>query len=196
MEGRVAIRGSARSGDRRRALLLAVAVIGAIALVAGGLVIARTIKGGPGPELLRGTSGDDVIVGRGGADSIRGFGGRDRLAGRRGDDRLHGGGGRDRLLGGRGADVLKGGPGLDALIGGSGPDTLLAGPGGAVLRGGRGYDSFNGSAGVQKGAGNGDDVIWARDGREDFVSCGGGHDVAYVDLAEEGAIGCEELYPR
>jgi hypothetical protein len=71
---------------------------------------------------------------------------------------------------------------------------LLAGPGGAELKGGPGYDSFNGRAGVQKGAGDGNDVIAARDDKEDFVNCGGGYDIAYVDISEDGAIGCEEMH--
>ena len=72
----MAIRGSARKGDRRSALWVATAVILAIALVAGGLVIARSIKGTSDGEKLVGTPKDDVILGRGGGDSIRGLGRR------------------------------------------------------------------------------------------------------------------------
>jgi Ca2+-binding RTX toxin-like protein len=138
-------------------VLLATAVIAAIVLVAGSLVVARTFRGTPKADKLTGTAKADVLIGKRGADFLRGRGGPDRLFGRAGNDRLDGGRGPDRLVGGRG------------------------------------YDSFNGNAGVQNNSAAGNDVIVARDGREDFVNCGGGHDVAYVDLAEEGMIGCEEI---
>jgi Ca2+-binding RTX toxin-like protein len=138
--------------------MVATVVIGAIILIVGSLVVARTFKGGAGPDKLTGTKKGDVLVGKDGADFLRGRGGADRLVGRAGNDRLDGGRGPDRLVGGRG------------------------------------YDSFNGSSGVQNKSAAGNDVILARDGREDFVNCGGGHDIAYVDPAEEGVIGCEEIH--
>lgn len=53
---------------------------------------------------VRGTGGNDVLIGSATTDSIRGAGGRDKLAGGAGDDTLSGGAGLDRLIGGRGAD--------------------------------------------------------------------------------------------
>ncbi len=50
--------------DRGRALVLAVAVLLGIALVTGAVVIARTINGGPGYEVINGTARNDVIHAR------------------------------------------------------------------------------------------------------------------------------------
>jgi Ca2+-binding RTX toxin-like protein len=48
-------------GERSRALILAVAVLLAIALVTGAVVLAKTINGGPGYDVINGTAGNDVI---------------------------------------------------------------------------------------------------------------------------------------
>jgi Ca2+-binding RTX toxin-like protein len=50
--------------DRGRALVLAVAVLLAIALVTGAVVLAQTINGGPGYEVIKGSAGNDVIHAR------------------------------------------------------------------------------------------------------------------------------------
>jgi Ca2+-binding RTX toxin-like protein len=56
---------------RPRALLLAVCVILAVALATGGVVIANTIGGGPGYEVLNGSAGNDTINARdNGPDTI------------------------------------------------------------------------------------------------------------------------------
>ena len=50
---------------------MAIAVLVAMALATGAVVIAKTVNGGPGYEVLQGTSGDDVIHARdGGPDTI------------------------------------------------------------------------------------------------------------------------------
>jgi Ca2+-binding RTX toxin-like protein len=57
--------------DRGRAFALAVAVLLAIALAGGAVVIAETIDGQPGYEVITGTPEDDVIHARdGGPDTI------------------------------------------------------------------------------------------------------------------------------
>jgi Ca2+-binding RTX toxin-like protein len=110
-------------GDRPRALFVALAVLLAIALAAGAVVLARALRGGPGGRLMVGTSGPDLIVGQGGNDVIKGKGGRDRL---------RGGKGNDRLIGGRGRDVLVGGPGRDGFNMRNGVE--LPAPGRDVIR--------------------------------------------------------------
>ena len=50
--------------DRSRALVLAVAVLLGIALATGAAVIAKTVNGGPGYEVINGTAGNDVIHAR------------------------------------------------------------------------------------------------------------------------------------
>ena len=57
--------------DRRRALILAVGVLLAVALVTGAGVVAQTINGGPGDDVIKGTAGNDVIQARdNGPDTI------------------------------------------------------------------------------------------------------------------------------
>jgi Ca2+-binding RTX toxin-like protein len=79
---------------------------------------------------IRGTSGNDVLVGTPGADTICGFGGNDRIDGRGGPDVLLGGDGNDTLTGGSGSDLVFGGRGNDVLRGRDGlRDVLDGGPG-------------------------------------------------------------------
>ena len=112
------------------------------------------------PVELHGTSGNDVIAGRGGWDIIDARGGRDLVCsggaddyvtGGEGNDKVklgdgidtaHGGPGKDDLRGGSTlGDSLSGGPGPDRLHGGSGSDdSLIGGAGDDLLDGGRGYD--------------------------------------------------------
>ena len=79
---------------------------------------------------IRGTPGNDVIVGTRRADTICGFGGNDVIRGGGGNDTLIGGGGHDSLTGGAGHDFLFGGNGNDTLLGHDGSrDVLDGGPG-------------------------------------------------------------------
>ena len=70
--------------------------------------VVATHVGGPGSDVLRGSSANDVIVGRAG---------RDTLDGRAGDDRLCGDGGDDVLIAGQGNNGLRGGSGTDDCFG-------------------------------------------------------------------------------
>lgn len=85
---------------------------------------------------------------------------RDRLAGIEG---LVGGRGADRLTGDRHANQLAGGPGPDTLFGLAGHDSMSGSEGNDILDGGRGSDRLDGSVG--------DDLVLARDGFPDNVSC-------------------------
>jgi hypothetical protein len=72
---------------------------------------------------IRGTAGNDRLVGTSRADVICGLGGDDVLLGKGGNDRIVGGPGKDRLDGGVGRDTLEARDGAaDRLIGGSGRD--------------------------------------------------------------------------
>lgn len=88
--------------------------------------------GGAGDEIMAAGRGADIVRGQGGNDLIRGQAGDDRLVGGAGDDTLKGGGGADRLIGNRGEDNLRGGGGADTLKGGL-SDDVLTGNGGADL---------------------------------------------------------------
>ena len=85
---------------------------------------------------IRGTAGNDVLVGTPGADTICGFGGNDRIDGRGGADVLLGGDGNDTLTGGPGSDLVFGGRGNDVLRGRDGlRDVLDGGPGRDLITG-------------------------------------------------------------
>jgi hypothetical protein len=85
--------------------------------------------GTPGPDVIRGTTGDDVIVGSGDNDTINGGNGKDIICGGEGNDTLNGDNGKDRLFGENGNDTLNGNNGDDVLDGGAGIDTCNGGNG-------------------------------------------------------------------
>jgi Putative glucoamylase/RTX calcium-binding nonapeptide repeat (4 copies)/Protein of unknown function (DUF3131) len=97
-----------------------------------------TVKGTAGDDHLVGSGGNDVICGEGGDDVIDGGGGRDVVFGDGGDDRVAGGSSDDTLYGGDGEDTLAGGGGADVLSGGPGDDTLAGGSGSDHHEGGAG----------------------------------------------------------
>jgi|CXWL01.1.fsa_nt_gi Ca2+-binding RTX toxin-like protein len=70
---------------------------------------------GPLPQTLRGTSGNDVLIGG------------------RGDDTLTGLAGNDTLIGGLGHDLFDGGTGTDTMQGGAGNDTYVVDAAGDVV---------------------------------------------------------------
>lgn len=88
-----------------------------------GLTSAET---GRFSELVRGTSGDDVIYGNGGfKDFLWGLGGNDQIHGDDGtDDQLYGGDGNDYLFGYDGNDRFRGDEGDDFIFGGLGTDMV------------------------------------------------------------------------
>ncbi|HEY9865393.1 MAG TPA: hypothetical protein V6D21_14560 [Candidatus Obscuribacterales bacterium] len=77
------------------------------------------------PQVLLGTSGNDILTGMGGNDTFQGLKGNDLLQGQGGDDLLFGGQGNDTLLGGEGNDQLSGDQGQDLLTGNSGSDIFI-----------------------------------------------------------------------
>lgn len=67
-------------------------------------------------EIIKGTSGNDVINGGSGDDFLQGRAGGDLLDGGDGDDQLHGDSGDDFVRGGAGNDLLHGGLGTDTAV--------------------------------------------------------------------------------
>jgi Ca2+-binding RTX toxin-like protein len=106
---------------------------------------------------------------------------------------IAGTGGPDRLMGTLKADMLKGKGGKDILIGRAGTDRLFGGAGPDTLRGGAGRDEFNTRISGYTAGGQGNDRIFARDESIDLINCGGGFDIAFVDLREDGIYNCEEI---
>jgi Ca2+-binding RTX toxin-like protein len=164
------------ASPNRQALLVALAVFLGIALLAGAMVVAKTVRG-------QGNAADRLV----------GTNGPDRLDGHAGPDLLLGRGGRDVLRGGRGPDTIKGGPGPDLIQGQLGADITIGGAGNDTIRGGRGRDLINITADGREVGGAGNDVIRARDGSLDEISCGAGRDKAIVDRAEDGVFDCETV---
>jgi Ca2+-binding RTX toxin-like protein len=158
----------------------------AAAVAAAGTVTLARAAEGPLPAghdaSLDGTSLADVIRGTGHGELVRGLAGDDRLFGRGADDALYGMAGNDLLDGGTGVDVLVGGPGEDRL------DLRDPGSHPAV----RCVPStprapacvpLPHQADVGFG-GPGNDIVNARDGRPDAISCGAGHDVVVADASD------------
>jgi Ca2+-binding RTX toxin-like protein len=82
--------------------------------------------------LIRGTPGDDVLVGTPNGDLIYGGAGNDVIRGHAGNDVLYGGHGNDVMWPGAGVDVQYGGQGNDvlhALANDNQADILDCGPG-------------------------------------------------------------------
>jgi hypothetical protein len=156
------------------------AVVLTVILTAGTLVLAESFRGkGDNSDHIIGTNRADHLDGHAGNDSIRGRGGGDSLRGGRGNDSVDGGAGNDSIRGQKGGDTLIGGPGNDNEFGG------------------RGHDRINITARRGETGGAGNDVIHARDGTADEISCGSGRDKAIVDRAEDGVFDCETiLEPR
>lgn len=119
---------------RRAALAFFVISVGLV--VAGGAALALTVtqcaqnvacEGTAGPDLLKGSDGNDRMYGHERADVLRGRDGNDFLEGQQGRDELFGGSSRDYLEGGPGTDVLRGGDGdrYDLYAAGWGHDTMV-----------------------------------------------------------------------
>jgi Ca2+-binding RTX toxin-like protein len=88
-----------------------------------------TITGGPGPNRLITSDGDELIYGLEGNDTIDAGGGNDLIYGGSENDLIYGGSGNDRIYGESGNDILNGEAGNDILNGGAGNDTLTGGLG-------------------------------------------------------------------
>ncbi len=117
-------------------------------------------NGMAGDDTIAGGDGDDRLKGGKGADTLFGSDGDDRLDGGKDDDTLYGGDGDDRLKGGHGDDLIEGGLGNDRLWGNGGNDILDGGDGADELRGGAGDDlAFGGQGADTILGGDGDDII-------------------------------------
>ena len=119
----------------------------------GGKTYAGKLKGSKGDDVIVGTAGTDKVEASNGSDTICGLGGSDALSGNNGDDFIDGGDGNDKVDGGNGNDVLFGGEGDDTVEGNDGTDTLNGGNGRDRLEGGYGNDTLTGGAGPDKFSG-------------------------------------------
>ena len=175
------------------------------ARVVGASVEHRSLRGGPGDDVLVGSPDSDGLSGDGGADVIRGEGGDDLLwpadigRGDRVRDLLDGGDGIDRVsysgpdpvhvdltAPAAGEDDVRG---VEDINGGSGNDILIGGPGANKLDGGLGDDRVEGRDGADalSGGDNGADVV-SGEGGDDTLWGGVGADVL------DGGEGIDLLY--
>jgi hypothetical protein len=178
------------------------------------------ISGGPGRDTLRGADGsNDVLRGDEGDDVLDGGFGDDTIDGGPGDDAITANLGADVFRGGPGIDALSyaaytapvrvtiGGGADDGQIGetddvggdvervdgGTGNDTLIGSGAGDQLYGNAGGDALDGGGGADLLVGGADDdVITARDGVADLISCGDGADGAITDQLDA-ADSCENV---
>lgn len=117
---------------RGQGILVALAVIMAVALVGGGVVVlARSnAPAKAGPNVIKGNNKPNKLIGTNGPDKILGYGAPDRIKGRGEDDVLKGGKGGDSIGGGKGFDRIIGGPGNDRINARDGhPDEIDCGAG-------------------------------------------------------------------
>jgi len=98
---------------------------------------------------------------------------------------LRAGGGDDTLTGGPGRTTLVGGAGHDTLTAGSGTTDLLAGSGDTSLNGGTGHATYTGGPGA--------DVVKARNGVIEDITCGGALDEVAADDGDTVASDCESV---
>jgi Ca2+-binding RTX toxin-like protein len=112
----------------------------------------------------------------GGASTIRTLGGNDQVTGGNHDERIDGGVGNDRLEGGYGNDRIVGGAGRDTIIG----------------------DMSRSDCGILQSCSlpQGNDVIDARDGERDTISCGVGRDTVTADRKDVVSGDCERVKRR
>ncbi len=123
------------------------------------------------------------FVGTDGPETIRlhQVGAASELDGLGGDDVLQGGDGPDQLDGGPGADTLDGGYGDDVIVGGPGRDAISA-------------DLAGGDCGpLWCKFPYGNDVVQARDGEVDSITCGAGTDRVVADASDIVSSDCETV---
>lgn len=89
-----------------------------------GMAITNTVRGTPGDDLLVGTAGSDFIYGLGGNDTITAGDGNDCIYAGSGDDTVDAGKGMDRLFAESGNDTVTGATGLDKVVAGLGDDHI------------------------------------------------------------------------
>lgn len=127
-------------------------------------------RGDSGNNSLIGGSSRDTLIGRGGDDTLIGGSGRDTLRGGSGNDFLNGGSGDDVLRGNGGRDVMSGGTGKDRMFGGGGRDLMSGGSKKDIMFGGSGKDEINGNGGNDRINGEGGkDILTGGQGRDVFI---------------------------
>lgn len=170
-------------------------------------VLAATINGTNGNDIMEGTDNPDTIYGNAGNDKIYGYKWDDILYGGTGDDRIWGGSHNDRIYAWHGDNVVSGGEGNDRIWATGGPDDLGSEGDYNTLRGYGDDDSFIvRMAGATIYGGSGDDILESRselaannmyggDGADEFRCNGGFNSAEDFDESEGDTITgeCESI---
>ncbi|PJK27374.1 beta strand repeat-containing protein, partial [Minwuia thermotolerans] len=128
-------------------------------------------------EAVRGSDGDDTLIGGADPENFRGNGGNDFISGGVGDDSLFGGFGNDSLNGQEGGDFLDGGDGVDTVLYNqdiTAVDVDLSTQ--TAIDGSRGLDTLSGIENVT-GSIFGDTITG--DSLDNFIDPGAGDDVIF-----------------
>ncbi len=150
------------------------------------------IDGGKGDDIINAGEGDNRIKGGKGDDVITSGAGDDRIDGGKGDDTIDAGDGDNRIKGGKGDDVITSGAGDDHIDGGKGDDIIDAGDGDNHVKGGKGDDQITVGAGDDKvDGGKGDDTI-IDNGGNDRIKGGSGDDTVVYNAAAN--TGTHDVY--
>lgn len=145
----------------------------------------------PNGELLEGTSGNDLILGKNGNNIIKAYegddvifedGGNDIIDAGDGNDIVYSGADNDLVMGGNGDDVIYAGLGNDVVFGGDGHDAIFAEGGNDVVFGGAGNDFISGGWGNDVLSGDdGDDQIYGESGNDALFGGNGNDELAGMD---------------
>jgi Ca2+-binding RTX toxin-like protein len=139
--------------------------------VQNGMIVGGPDNGSPFFGTLRGTNGNDVIMGTNGSDRIRGRDGNDTICSKGGSDRVRGDDGNDWIDGGDSSDDIQGNDGNDTIRGGDGSDLLLGSDGNDIMCAMGGSDLANGGDGNDKiDGGSGTDLINGQSGSDQCVN--------------------------
>lgn len=179
------------------------AAIGALTLPLV-LLVPTSSPAAPTACTVRGTAGNDLLVGTRRADVICGLGGNDVIRGRAGDDEIRGGDGNDVIYPGRGSNTVQGNSGSDTLryddlTTGSVSVDLVAGVATRAVSdtvatiesvvGTNGNDRLVGNAGYNRFQGRGgDDVLLSGNDRDRLLG-GEGDDVIRPGRGDDFADG-------
>src|SRR5215212_1348986 len=193
---------------RRRAMLMLVAMVGALVVGSGVALAATTINctsnpclGTSGANVLNGTPNPEIMRALAGNDLVKGFGGSDEMYGGDGNDLADGFGGNDTIYGGDDGDGsadgtdftntditnLEGAEDSDIVYGEGGADYIDAASNDKPLE--------SQTPPVDRSFGGpGNDRIYAVDGNEDIIRCGAGaNDRARIDAEDNDITGCETI---
>ena len=189
---------------RKRAMLVLVAMVGAL-VVGSGVALATTIDRTTNPCL--GTPEPESIFGSNNPEEIKALAGNDFVFSNNGNDVIYGDEGNDTVGARYGNDTIYGGPDGDGSALGTkfGQFNLEGEEDSDMVYGGGGNDYIDAAANDKPGAfsttapvdssygGGGNDRIFAADGNEDIINCGKGtRDVAFIDASVDTNIkGCE-----